>query len=33
MVYDANGNVVFFAGGRKHSGVLLGDQVWCKALA
>lgn len=33
LVYDANGNVVFFAGGRKHSGVLLGDQVWCEALA
>jgi hypothetical protein len=33
VVTDADGNVVFFAGGRKHSEVLLGDQVLCKALA
>ena len=23
---------VFFAGGRKHSQVILGDQIWCDAL-
>jgi hypothetical protein len=33
VVTDADGNVVFFAGGRKHSEVLLGDQVLCRALA
>jgi hypothetical protein len=33
VVIDADGNIVFFAGGRKHSEVLLGDQVLCKALA
>jgi hypothetical protein len=33
VVYDADGNLVFFAGGRQHSEVLLGDQVLCDALA
>jgi hypothetical protein len=33
VVYDADGNLVFFAGGRQHSEVLLGDQVLCGALA
>ena len=33
VVTDADGHVVFFAGGRKHSEVLLGDQVVCEALA
>ena len=33
VVYDANGDLVFFAGGRKHSEVLLGAQVLCDALA
>jgi len=33
VVYDANGDLVFFAGGRHHSEVLLGDQVLCDALA
>ena len=33
VVYDADGNLVFFAGGRKHSEELLGDQVLCQALA
>ena len=33
VVVDADGNVIFFAGGRKHSEVLLGDQVLCDALA
>ena len=33
VVYDADGNLVFFAGGRNHSEVLLGDQVLCDALA
>jgi hypothetical protein len=33
VVYDADGNLVFFAGGRKHSEVLLGEQVLCDALA
>jgi hypothetical protein len=32
VVYDASGNLVFFAGGRHHSEVLLGDQVLCDAL-
>ena len=33
VVDDADGNLVFFAGGRQHSEVLLGDQVLCHALA
>ena len=33
IVFDADGNVVFFAGGRNHSEELLGDQVLCDALA
>ena len=33
VVFDADFNIVFFAGGRKHSEVLLGDQVLCDALA
>jgi hypothetical protein len=33
IVYDQEGNVVFFAGGRKHSELLIGDQVLCDALA
>lgn len=33
VVYDADGNLVFFAGGRNHSEVLLGDEVLCAALA
>jgi hypothetical protein len=33
VVYDEDGNLIFFAGGRKHSEVLLGDQVLCDALA
>lgn len=33
VVFDANGDLVFFAGGRKHSELFLGDQVLCDALA
>src|SRR5262245_48282888 len=33
QVYDADGNLIFFAGGRKHSQVLLGDQPFCEGLA
>jgi hypothetical protein len=33
VVFDANGDIVFFAGGRKHSQTLLGEQVLCDALA
>ena len=33
VVYDSNGDLVFFAGGRKHSEIFLGDQVLCDALA
>jgi hypothetical protein len=33
MMFDADGQVDFFAGGRKHSEELLGDQVLCDALA
>jgi hypothetical protein len=33
VVVDADGNLIFFAGGRKHSEVPLGDQVLCEALA
>jgi hypothetical protein len=33
IVYDQEGNVVFFAGGRRHSEILIGDQVLCDALA
>ena len=32
-VFDADGNLVFFAGGRKHSELFGGDQVLCDALA
>ena len=32
VVYDADGNLIFFAGGRKHSQKLLGEQVLCDAL-
>lgn len=32
-VFDANGNLVFFAGGRNHSELFGGDQVLCDALA
>ena len=32
VVIDAGGNVVFFAGGHKHSEVLPGDQLLCEAL-
>ena len=33
QIYDADGNLLFFAGGRKHSQVLLGDQPFCDGLA
>lgn len=33
QVYDANGDLTFFAGGSKHSQVLLGDQPFCEGLA
>ena len=33
VVKDADDNVIFFAGGRKHSELFLGDQVLCDALA
>ena len=33
VVYDSHGDLVFFAGGRKHSEIFLGDQVLCDALA
>lgn len=33
VVYDGDGSLVFFAGGRQRSEVLLGDQVLCGALA
>jgi hypothetical protein len=32
-VFDANNNLVFFAGGRNHSELFGGDQVLCDALA
>jgi len=32
QVFDADGNLVFFAGGRKHSQVLDGEQIFCEAL-
>jgi hypothetical protein len=32
-VFDSDGNLVFFAGGRKHSELFGGDQVLCDALA
>jgi hypothetical protein len=32
-VFDADGNLVFFAGGRKHSELFGGDQILCDALA
>ena len=33
VVFDADFNILFFAGGRKHSQTLLGEQVLCDALA
>jgi hypothetical protein len=33
QVYDADGNLVFFAGGRKHSEVIQGDELFCDGLA
>jgi hypothetical protein len=33
VVYDAQGDLVFFSGGRKHSELFLGDEVLCDALA
>ena len=33
QVYDADGKLLFFAGGRKHSEVLVGDQLFCDGLA
>lgn len=33
QVFDADGNLVFFAGGRMHSETLGGDQVLCDALS
>jgi hypothetical protein len=33
QVYDANGNLIFFAGGRKHSEVIQGDELFCDGLA
>jgi hypothetical protein len=32
-VFDADGNLVFFGGGRKHSELFGGDQILCDALA
>jgi hypothetical protein len=32
VVYDEDGNLAFFAGGRNHSEELLGDEVLCDAL-
>ena len=32
VVYDFDGNLVFFAGGRLHSQLLLGEQILCDAL-
>ena len=33
QVYDADGNLVFFAGGRHHSEVIQGDALFCEGLA
>jgi hypothetical protein len=33
VVFDADGNIVFFAGGLRASELFLGDQVLCDALA
>lgn len=32
LVYDVDFNILFFAGSRNHSGLLLGEQVYCDAL-
>jgi hypothetical protein len=32
VVYDANFEPIFFAGGQKHSQFLLGEGIWCDAL-
>jgi hypothetical protein len=33
FVFDSNDNLLFFAGGRKHSEFFGGDQVLCDALS
>jgi hypothetical protein len=33
VIYDANFDVVFFAGGQKHSQIVLGEGIWCDALS
>jgi hypothetical protein len=33
VVFDFDDNLLFFAGGRKHSGLFAGDQLYCDALA
>ena len=33
VVFDADGNLVFFAGGRKHNELIQGDQLFCDGLA
>ena len=32
IVYDEDFTPIFFAGGRKHSQELLGEEIWCDAL-
>jgi hypothetical protein len=33
IVLDANGHPIFFAGGRKHSNYVQGEQIYCDALS
>ncbi len=33
LEFDADGNMIFFAGGTKHSQILEGSQIFCTALA
>jgi len=33
VIFDANGDLIFFAGGRQRSQLLLGDQLFCEVLA
>jgi hypothetical protein len=33
LVFDANGDPIFFAGGRKHTNFIQGEQIYCDALS
>jgi hypothetical protein len=33
VIFDADGALLFFAGGRKHSQLLQGEEIFCDILA